>query len=242
MLAPLAGRLGLSGWAAAYLPEVVALVFTVITAALLVEDLARPLRFYRLLTRPNWGSWLVKGGVILGAFGAVSAGIIALRMLGWDDAADGLRKVEAVGGVLAAAYTAFLFDQCEGRDLWQSRWLLPHLLVQALMCGGAALAPFSADPARLGWLIAGAAVAHWAIACVERWTRHATANATQGAAFLGTVRMGVFRPWRDGLLVGVGLGVLAAFVAPWLAWVPILAGLYLYEWAYIRAGQLPPLS
>ena len=31
-------------------------------------------------------------------------------------------------------------------------------------------------------------------------------------------------------------------VLPELAWVPALIGLYLYEWAYVRAGQLPPLS
>ena len=33
----------------------------------------------------------------------------------------------------AAGYTAYLFAQCEGRDLWQNtRWLLPHLFAQAV--------------------------------------------------------------------------------------------------------------
>ena len=43
-------------------------------------------------------------------------------------------------GFLAACYTAFLFGQCEGRDLWQTPLLPVHLIVQALMCGAAVLA------------------------------------------------------------------------------------------------------
>ena len=37
-----------------------------------------------------------------------------------------------------AGYTAFLFGQCEGRDLWQTPLLLPILLAQAVVAGGAA--------------------------------------------------------------------------------------------------------
>lgn len=241
MLAPFAAALGLAGWSGVYLPEIIAMVFTMVTAGLLVEDLARPMRFYRLLTRPNWRSWLVKGGVLLGAYGSVSAAIVGLRLLGMDGAADGLRWVEAVLGLGAAGYTAFLFGQCEGRDLWQSKWLLPHLLAQAAMCGAAMLALFGGSPV-LGWIVAAGAVVHGALAAMDRWRHHSTSNAAQGAAFLGTVRLGPLKPWRDGLLIGVGLAVLAGFVAPWAAVVPVLVGLYLYEWAYVRAAQLPPLS
>ena len=38
----------------------------------------------------------------------------------------------------AAIYTAFLFAQSEGRDLWQTPLLLPILLAQAVVAGGAA--------------------------------------------------------------------------------------------------------
>ena len=34
-------------------------------------------------------------------------------------------------GFLAACYTAFLFGQCEGRDLWQTPLLPAHLIAQA---------------------------------------------------------------------------------------------------------------
>ena len=41
---------------------------------------------------------------------------------------------------LMAGYTAFLFGQAEGRDLWQSPLLFWHLVVQAVMVGSGALA------------------------------------------------------------------------------------------------------
>ena len=68
MLAPFASELGLSRFASDYVPEVVALVFTLITTYLLVVDLGRPKLFLTLLTRPNTKSWLVKGAWILIAF------------------------------------------------------------------------------------------------------------------------------------------------------------------------------
>ena len=49
-------------------PETIALVFTFITVFLLIEDLKKPMHFYKLFTRPNWDSWLVKGGIVLTVF------------------------------------------------------------------------------------------------------------------------------------------------------------------------------
>jgi Fe-S-cluster-containing dehydrogenase component len=241
MLAPFVAWLGLSGWAGAYLPETLALVFTTITAGLLVEDLKKPWAFYRLLTRPNWNSWLVKGGIILGAFGACSAAVIGLRMAGLNAAADGLRWLEAALGVAAAGYTAFLFGQCEGRDLWQSPWLLPSLLAQAMLCGGIALGPFSDTPKACG-LTGAAGMALFGIAAFfERFGSHATANARQAAAFLGTVRLASIGAWGGGLAVIV-LGVAVGPFVPAVAIALVLVGLFMYECAYVRAGQLPPLS
>jgi Fe-S-cluster-containing dehydrogenase component/DMSO reductase anchor subunit len=242
MLAPYAGDIGLSGLAAKVLPELLAIIFTLITVGLLIEDLARPMVFYRLLTRPNWRSWLVKGGVILGAYGAAAAAVLGLRLAGADGAADAVRWVEAVLGVGAAGYTALLFGQCEGRDLWQSKWLLPHLLVQAVMCGAACLAPFAASPWMLGWIASVCAICNVSLAQLERFDKHPTTNGKQGAAFLGTVRFGRLYPWRDGLLIGLFVAVPLGLLAPWFMFVPVLIGLFLYEWAYVRAGQLPPLS
>ena len=48
---------------------VLGLVFLAVTTGLLVFDLKRPERFLFVILRPNWNSWLAKGGVILGVYG-----------------------------------------------------------------------------------------------------------------------------------------------------------------------------
>jgi len=255
LLAPFAMLLGLEGFAANWLPEILALVFTVVTTALLVHDLARPMLFFRLITRPNTKSWLVKGGWILSAFGISVPATMALRWFGYDDAADALRWVNAVLGLAVAGYTAFLFKQCEGRDLWQGSLVLPHLLIQALMCGCAVLLPFSGESREIVLLFAGALLVHSAFMLLEVGKKHPTANARQAAAFLPVVQIGfVKRPFALANLLGVA--VPAALIAlssvsnltphaiPMFAVGAALSliGLYLYEAAFVRAGQLPPLS
>ena len=51
---------------------VISLVFLAITAALLVADLERPERFYYILLRPNWRSWMVWGAYFLTAQGLIT--------------------------------------------------------------------------------------------------------------------------------------------------------------------------
>lgn len=242
MLAPFVFMFGLTGSSANYAPEIIALIFTAITCGLLVEDLARPMKFYRMLTRPNFNSWLVKGGIILTMFGLALVGALALRAASSAGAADAVRWIGAVIGIGVAGYTALLFAQCKGRDLWESKLLLPHLIAQALMCGSAALLPFASFSGELKFILIIAALAHLALALAERFKHHETDNAQQAAAFLGTVRLGAIKPWREGLILGVGVAIVCALLAPWLAAAPVLVGLYFYEHAYVRAGQLPPLS
>jgi hypothetical protein len=246
MLAPFSGWLGLSPERARYLPEIIALIFIGLTGLLLVEDLKKPLAFIRLFTRPNWNSWLVKGAWVINAFVALVIASLALRYFNMDAAANAVRWGGAIAGAAVAGYTALLFAQCEGRDLWQSKWiLLPHLLAQAVLCGAVVIAPFAA-PARFegfSGVAFWAALAHLVLALIERHRVHDTANAKQGAAFLSVVRIGPFKAWRDGLIIGVGVTlVLGLLMLPALMFVPALIGLLMYEHAFIRAGQLPPLS
>jgi hypothetical protein len=116
-------------------PEVVALVFLGVTMFLLVHDLGRPERVWRLLLAPNTKSWLVKGGWILGGFGIVTTASLVARWLGAGDVADVLRWVNVPLAVMASGYSAFLFAQCRGRDLWHlnGRWqvLFTQLLARA---------------------------------------------------------------------------------------------------------------
>jgi Fe-S-cluster-containing dehydrogenase component len=242
MLAPFAGFLGLSQTAARFAPPLLALIFVLVTCLLLVEDLTRPMRFYRLLTRANPRSWLVRGGVLLGVFATLAAAEFILRLAGAHASAQPLRWINALVGIGVAGYTALLFAQCKGRDLWESPWLLPHLLVQAILCGSVWLLPLASGRTAITVVLLASAAAHLALALVERQRHHETDNARQAAAFLGTVRLGPFRGFRDGLLIGVGLTAVLALIAPVLTPLPAMAGLFLYEHAFIRAGQLPPLS
>lgn len=240
--------------AKAYAPELLGLLFTTLTTVLLVADLKRPKRFLSILLRPNWKSWLVKGAIVLMAFSGLSTAILAARLFGFDGIADGLRWTNVLPASLSAAYTAFLFAQCEGRDLWQrTNVLLPHLLVQALWAGGAALLPFVPDR-NLAIAVAVLAVLHHGLGFLERFGHHHTRNAQQAAAMLASVP--AFRGTRQsafhlGLATTSAASLLSAFlvvggaghpaalaVTAVLGWL----GLFLYEQAYVRAGQLPPLS
>jgi ferredoxin len=242
MLAPFAAALGLSGFAADWLPEILALVFVTATTALLVEDLHRPAKFLTLLTRPNTRSWLVKGAWILIAFSITVSATLALRALGIDAAAEGLRWVSALLGLGVAGYTAFLFAQCEGRDLWQSPILLPHLLFQALMCGAVVLLPFSGDPWALFGLFFGSSLWHVLFGLLEKIKAHPTENARQAAAFLGTVRFAGLPALYFALAISLVAALGFGFLLPPLAFIPALLALLIYEWAFVRAAQLPPLS
>ncbi len=246
MLAPFATALGLSGARARYLPEIIALIFIALTGALLVEDLKKPLAFIRLFTRPNWNSWLVKGAWVINAFVALVLASLALRWFGMDAAAEAVRWGGATAGAAVAGYTAFLFAQCEGRDLWQSKSiLLGHLLVQAIICGSAVLLPYADDQLfnPFSAVLFIAVIAHAVFALLERYRPHHTENARQAAAFMGVVRFASMNAWRFGLLIGV-VGTLL-FMCVGLrefSSYPALLGLLMYEHAFISAGQLPPLT
>ena len=84
---------------------------------------------------PGWcaGPGLMGFGLAAGASyrrGTSSECPASLAWLAWPG---------VVLAALAAVYTAFLFAQAGGRDLWQSPLLAWHLLVQAVMAGRAAL-------------------------------------------------------------------------------------------------------
>ena len=242
LFAPFVAYFGFAGFAADYLPEVVALFFTMVTMLLLAEDLAKPLAFMRMFTRPNWDSWLVKGSVVLGAFSAAVVGAMAARYFGRPDMADGLRWVSAVLAIGVAGYTALLFAQCKGRDLWESKALLPHLLALVAQCGAGMYLILAPESVVMKGVFVAAALLHGAIAIYEQKRRHGTDNAMQAAAFLTVVKAGPFAAFRDGLIISVAASVALALIVPQLAIVATVFGLCLYEHAYIRAAQLPPLS
>ncbi|MCA8944001.1 MAG: 4Fe-4S dicluster domain-containing protein [Planctomycetes bacterium] len=259
LIAPFVSTIGFTGTAGAWAPEVVALLFTAITTALLVLDLKRPQYFFRLLTRPNLKSWLVRGGFVLMGFSGLTTVILIARAAGQTEFADALRWPNALLGWATAVYTAFLFAQCEGRDLWQQpRRLVVHLTAQALMCGGFALLPFACSaggaPTMMLLALVGTVV-HVLLAFGELHTEHETENAKQAASLLPRIKVtadGELRAFPIGLagsvlaaLVGFALTASGAAAAPFLAVVLALVSfgaLFLYEQAFVRAAQIPPLS
>ena len=111
--------------------------FLIVTGVLLVVDLKQPKRFLYVLLRPQWQSWLVRGAYIITAYGAVLTVWLAATILGWRTFADVLLWPGVVLATLTAVYTAFLFAQAKGRDLWQNPMFSMHLLAHAVLGAGA---------------------------------------------------------------------------------------------------------
>lgn len=237
-------------------PAVLAGVFTAVTGALLVADLKQPSRFWYLLTKPNTRSWLVRGAWILGAFAVL---VSVWGLLGILDAHGGLAVLAAPVALAAAGvagYTAFLFGQCEGRDLWQTPWLLPILLAQAVVAGAGAyiIVDLAVDvPAtrtiHVVFLVALGGLALLVAAELlrspgSRPAELATLELTRGTYatrfWIGAVAAGLVAP------AAITSAVVATEPAsPWpaaVAGVLAVAGLYAYEDAFLRAGQSVPLS
>ena len=116
------------------------LVFLALTGLFLVMDLDRPDRFLNVLLRPQWNSWLVRGGYTITIFGLLVTvwGANTWFDLGIPEAP--LLWVTAAFAIMLAIYTAFLFAQAKGRDFWQSPSLALHMLVHSVMAGAAVFA------------------------------------------------------------------------------------------------------
>src|SRR5260221_848119 len=117
----------------------VALLFTALTTVLLVWDLDHKERFLRVVFTPQSKSWLARGAFILIAYSGLCGLFWLSAVAGFSLATSVLLWPTVLVGFCAAAYTAFLFGQCEGRDLWQTPLLPAHLIIQALLCGSAVL-------------------------------------------------------------------------------------------------------
>jgi Fe-S-cluster-containing dehydrogenase component/formate-dependent nitrite reductase membrane component NrfD len=237
----LAPECRLWAWAA----PVVAGVFLALTGALLVADLSHPERFYMVLTRPQWRSWLARGGVIISLYGVILALHFGASLADAPRLPGGLAWAGLPLAGLSAVYTAWLFAQAKARDLWQSPLLPPQLLVQAVLAGAAALVLVAAvvEPehvATLARIAAGATLVHLLLVAGEVTMTHATAHARLAAWEMTSGRHARF--FRAGLgLQALGTVALWAAPAP-LGAVLVLAGLLAYEHAYVQAGQAVPLA
>lgn len=218
--------------------------FLAITGGLLIWDLEHPARFYMIFTRPQWRSWLVKGAFIIAGYSLVLALHFAVSLVTADEALQRLLMLAGVPlAVMTAVYTAYLFAQAKARDLWQNPLLPPHLLVQSLLLGAAALLPFAvwlepAAVAPLAWMLGATSLIHLLMVWGEVTLTHPTAHARLAVWEMTRGRFAAFF-WG-----GIGL-VLLAVCAPWLGLAvvpPALVGLALHEHAYVQSGQSVPLA
>jgi Fe-S-cluster-containing dehydrogenase component/formate-dependent nitrite reductase membrane component NrfD len=226
-----------------WVAPVVSGAFLGATGALLIWDLEHPERFYMIFARAHWRSWLVKGAFIIAGYTLVLALHFVASLMGSTKIQPWLIIAGLPLAVLTAVYTAYLFAQAKARDLWQNPLLPPHLLVQGLVGGAAALIPFAFlwEPelvAPLAWLLAAASAAHVLLVLGETTLTHPTAHARVAVWEMLRGRYSAF------FWVGIVLSLFGLF-APQLgvaAVPPALVGLLLYEHAYVQAGQSVPLA
>jgi len=210
---------------------VIALLALATTGALLVADLRQPARFLWTLTRPQWRSWLTRGSYVIAAYGLALSALLLLG-LARRPVPPILTGVTALLAAGTATYTAMLFGQAKGRDLWQSALLGPHLLVQALAAGAALFAP--------SWLLFLLPL-NGLLVAGEVWGRHATEDARLAARLI-----------QDDVRFTTGVLVLGHLLPLSILWGPsglrllaaplTLFGLFIWEHLYVQAPQRIPLA
>jgi Fe-S-cluster-containing dehydrogenase component/formate-dependent nitrite reductase membrane component NrfD len=239
----LAGGLDREGVLWAWAAPLLAAVFLAVTGLLLLADLEHPARFYLIFTRHQWRSWLVRGALFIAGYGLV----LGLHLLASVLEAGRPRLALIAAGLplsaMTAVYTAYLFAQARGRDLWQDPLLPPHFLAQAALAGAAALSlPAAAlAPASLSvllWITAAGSLAHLMFVASQAMFPHPTAHARLATRAMTVGRYASFF-WAGAALVAIGL------LAPWLgppAAILALLGLLAYEHAHVQAAQSVPLA
>jgi len=238
------------------------LAFIGITTGLLVYDLDRPERFLSILLRPQWKSWLTRGAFILVGFSTLTGlwwlleTAAHLDILSVDLASTVRPFALWIGLPLAAGvavYTAFLFGQAEGRDLWQSSLLPLHLLLQAVMMGGAIfllldlVLDVPADQTRVATVVfVGGLLLDLLVTLLgEFGMPHASEVAAQAAH---DISHGAYRNhfWWGSIALGhaapLGLMLLGAPLSAAVAGLCAIVGLYFYEYAFVMAPQDIPNS
>jgi formate-dependent nitrite reductase membrane component NrfD len=254
--------LGHRGALTTVVAPLISTVFIALTTVVLVVDLERPERFYYILTRGNWRSWLVWGSWFLAGHGTISGLWLIAGWMGWTTALGILAAPALVFGVLATAYTGFLFAQGLGRDLWQGPHAAIDLIAQSGIAGASALllsTPFlnvddggGLGPAQslLAWVGTGALLAHVLVLLFENVLAPSPTRHHELA--VRTITHGAYSRLFWGLAIAAGgvvpIVALAGMPANGPTIVTLagcalaLAGSAAWEYIWVEAGQSVPLS
>jgi Fe-S-cluster-containing dehydrogenase component/formate-dependent nitrite reductase membrane component NrfD len=236
----------------------VSVLAAIFTAAVLVIDLERPERFYYILTRPNWTSWMARGAFLLTGHGALASLWVFLYLIGWTGLLAWISPLVMLFALGATVYTGFLFAQGLARDLWQGPHATIDLMVLAAAEGSAAMLLVAmatgADVTTLrvlGLTLAFASLAHFAFVVLENLLTPSPTVHHELA--VQAIRSGPYRQmfWFGALGFGgllpvfmVGLAAVANFSL--LVLVPAalvaLAGSLAWEYIWVEAGQAVPNS
>jgi Fe-S-cluster-containing dehydrogenase component/formate-dependent nitrite reductase membrane component NrfD len=234
---------------------VISLVFLVITSGLLIADLDRPERFYYILLRSNWRSWMVWGAWFLTAQGLLTTLWIGAVMFGGGGLLVLLVWPLVLCSILTTGYTGFLFAQGLARDLWQGPLSTLDLFAQAIVEGSAVLLlaslfPGLGDPRftrALTLTLIVSMLVHVAVIVFENLL--ASNHTRHRQLAVDAIRRGAFARlfWGGAIAVAVVSIVAAALVArlpggPLAAAILALGGSFAWEYVWVEAGQSVPLS
>ncbi len=232
----------------------ISLVFLVLTTILLVKDLDQPKRFLYVLFRPQWRSWLVKGGYALAIYGGILTLWLGAFWLQMENLLTVCWWLGAIFAVITAIYTAFLFAQSKGRDFWQSPVLPMHMLIHSLMAGAATLlilaAAVGGNAAWIDYLkmvLTASIITNLVILWAEIIIPHPTQDAKTVVKMItsgmykklfwgGTLLLGNAVPLVLVLIGGTSLPILA------IAGLTALMGIYMTEKIWVEAPQQIELS
>jgi formate-dependent nitrite reductase membrane component NrfD len=233
----------------------ISLVFLVITAGLLIADLDRPERFYYILLRSNWRSWMVWGAWFLTAQGLLTTLWIAAVMFGGGRLLVLLVWPIVLCSILTTGYTGFLFAQGLARDLWQGPLSTLDLFAQAIVEGSAVLLlaslfPGLGDPRFTRVLTLTLIVSMLVHVAVIVFENLLASNHTRHRQLaVDAIRRGAFARlfWGGAIAVAVVSIVAAALVAqlpggPLAAAILALGGSFAWEYVWVEAGQSVPIS
>ena len=228
------------------------LAFLSLTGLFLVMDLDRPDRFLNVLLRPQWKSWLVKGGYIITIFGLLATVWGAMTFFEIKAGETVLLWITAFFAVMLAIYTAFLFAQAKGRDFWQSPSLALHMLVHSVMAGAAIFALVGLFTNLENWegllkttLVIALIINLFTMVTELTMTHPSTAAHT----VVGMITKGRYKNlfWMVVVLIGNILPLALLVIAPsatmlFVAAILVLIGIYATEKIWIEAPQRIPLA
>lgn len=247
-----------------WMAPVLGTLFLALTGVFLVKDLDRPERFLTILTRPQFKSWLAIGAYIILAYSIVLVLDIVAYVWGYATKQMGLFELcfslSMPLAAMTAIYTAFLFAQAKGRDLWQSPLLPINLLLQALTAGAGTfliLTPLYGGAPELysifSWTLIASTLLQLSIVLMGEVLIDHASKAQERA-----VKLMVKGPYKFDFWISYAFGgvlVPAALLASQnlnmflnlevvypLSGILALIGLFAYENAFVMAGQSVRLS